>query len=288
MGISLLWPLSLLPLIYCFFEKLEDIVTNETKHNLSEWLYSLNRKSKSYNKWPLLFIKIFDDLFGKKHFTLNCFMRSSIASFFAVLILFIVWVTLKPNQGASFLNNGQILYSFGTFFSINFVIDYISLLETRHIIYLMTKAKNKYPIMILLLVDFLLTSIIGITAWIIFELLVFNVSFSAIYKKFITLVLQFNTEIEGHPSFGIFFYSSYLTSIWVWFFCISTLIFKFISKHKYYNIYNFDKIIDVKNKPLRTVGIFSCLIVSIIYLFIITLYCIFWFWISKVTPLLKR
>src|SRR5258708_6315659 len=58
-------------IVWKFFERIEAILTEETKLRIAVWLLGLEI-SKTVEPWPQTFVRIFDRVFGYKHFSLKC------------------------------------------------------------------------------------------------------------------------------------------------------------------------------------------------------------------------
>lgn len=115
--------------IWKLFERVERATSDEAKAITSDWLQGLG--FEDLRRWPDSFCQAFDAAFGRRHFTFDCFLRSSVASFVAVAILTSLWGVLRTGE---FLYLTRVddpylrifLVSLITLF-LNLVPDYISL-----------------------------------------------------------------------------------------------------------------------------------------------------------------
>jgi len=123
--------------VWFLFEKAEDTVTPEIKQGISGWLRKLDPAGRLSN-WPSMFAAVFDRVFGERHLSWRCFWRSCVASLVAVIIPTLVWAAIRPVEMTSFIQQytkgGAIWGIFGISAILNFLPDYISLLESRYII----------------------------------------------------------------------------------------------------------------------------------------------------------
>ena len=72
---------------------------------------------------------------------------------------------------------------------------------------------------------------------------------------------------SGDLSFGIFFYSTFFTSAWIWLYALSGLALK-TAQHIGLGINCLKNILDIENKPIRSMGIVTIVLVSLLFLVI--------------------
>src|SRR5207249_12131024 len=127
-------------IVWKFFERIEAILTEQTKLRIAVWLLGVEI-SKTVEPWPKTFVRIFDRVFGYKHFSVKCFFRSCLASCGAfTLCVAIAKSTGMSSVGAIFNLRGKrisvahfSLWGFAVLLTLllNMVPDYFSLLKTR-------------------------------------------------------------------------------------------------------------------------------------------------------------
>lgn len=170
--------------------------------------------------WPRQFNAMFDGLFGNQHGSWRCIWRSALAS-----LLFVVLIWLLMGQAGLLETRAQTVLAFPTLLItgliVNVVADCLSLLETRWLLGRM-EARWTHPVAQIgvLLLDLVLTGAI-----------IFGV-----------LWLYSQSPLHTGPAFGlaelltafsvyaVFFYSTFLTSLWVWGFVLSTLAIRGIAR----------------------------------------------------------
>src|SRR5579864_3676343 len=87
---------ALAGIVWKFFERVEAVLTDSTKKDIAQWLRVRNFESGILTdealNWPNTFAEVFDRVFGKKHLSLNCFLRSVLASFVLgiALVVFVI------------------------------------------------------------------------------------------------------------------------------------------------------------------------------------------------------
>ena len=132
--------------------------SKSAKDDLALWLLGAYDDT-----WSSQFCKLFDTVFGTKHLSWSCFRRSAVASFIAVIAL---WFLVDPLLGllnyrtASGLDIREALL-LGAL--INVIPDYISLLETRWLLYRFQNIRSFRGQAIVLVADAIFT---GTIIWI--------------------------------------------------------------------------------------------------------------------------
>jgi hypothetical protein len=267
--------------IWLLFEKAEETLRPETRTAISNWLKNSNLGGELAN-WPTAFVSVFDSIFGKKHLSWRCFFRSSIASFAAVTIVFMFFFTINPEP---------ILVAFKEFVDmprgillmllpvaitvvLNPIPDYISLLETRYIINRMSKTNSSIKIMGYLVFDFIATFVIfSVVGMFMSFLVLFILTGGSVVEasEGIAIVLEvvktgiFLGQNDSSSLVGIWLYSTFFTSVWVYLYILSGMIVKVGS---FIGILGrlIRKIFDIDNRPLRSMGYVCMVLVSLIFL----------------------
>jgi len=66
--------------VWKFFERIEAVLTDDTKKEIAVWLLGRKKLSPTFEQWPDTFAKIFDRVFTQNAISTLCFARSMIAS----------------------------------------------------------------------------------------------------------------------------------------------------------------------------------------------------------------
>lgn len=293
--------------IYILFKTMEEASNQNAKREEADRLKSIKLKSTSETilETPLFFVKAFDRTFGERHYTIYCFVMSSIASITAVTIMIIIGILLNLPMHCSDYINFIRLTLIGALM-LNLVPDYISLLETRWILNKIIKTSMKRMIGVVIL-DLIITGIIyAILSGIILfvnniisggvvvshgftdvELGSFQSHYIAYLKECIFMrdqpgfwmgPVQGNLESPNiyaikdylwtgyRPPLYIFFLSTYFTSLWLHLFIISNMNAKII-----YSIGNrgnsFMSKLDIDEKPFQSEGLLVMITLTIIFVF---------------------
>jgi hypothetical protein len=92
-------------IVWKFFERVEAVLTDQTKLEIAVWLLGVKIGQK-VEPWPETFAKLFDRVFGTKHWSWTCFWRSCIASYASVgMLLFLAFlIGLEPLKVLGYIN----------------------------------------------------------------------------------------------------------------------------------------------------------------------------------------
>lgn len=282
-GVSLVTKLAacvgILTGVLILFEKAEDNVKLKTKRAISRWLLNLDPPG-AVAGWPATFEGVFDSVFGERLISWRCFRRSCVASLVSVIIVTLVWGAMHPRDFRTLFLVGVTPLRMG-FFSIAFIIanlipDYISLVESRLVIRLMRRGTSWISTTAYLLLDVGLTALIasvgvrGIVELIVlyfYALLYRIVTYSAVQDWIVGLTFSYQnlahffsgvlTFYYSHwifPPFGIFFYSAFFTSVWVWLYALSGATVK-LANYLGLGLTHLRTVLDIENKPLRCIGL---------------------------------
>lgn len=261
------------------FWKADGALSRSAKESLTKLL--LGVRVPTAFSWPQIFASMFDRIFGARHFSIRCILATAVASVFWVLVLTVVWALLRPGEFERWSHYGW-LTALGLGIWIqgmgaNVLPDYLSLLETRWIIERMKRAATPQSIMLWLIVDLLASGTIFFIAYFLWVLIsvplgIFPISevLPAILDspRILTDKLlplhadpQYMFGLGAAP--GIFFYSTFFTSFWVWLYAISQMAVRFAGRSQP-GLKFLQWVLPIKEYPMRSLGLvaggLSCLI----------------------------
>lgn len=269
--------------IFWLSEKVEDTVVKDTRKAVSLWILGLEMP-QSLPNWSSTFAKVFDRIFGEKHLSWKCFLRSCIASHLSVIILFLLYfgIVVRPLalKGQIRLNlayfvddNLLLLYMI----PLNVVFDYFSLLESRFVIRWIARSSSNIRAFIFLVIDLIVTGFIALLAiWVGLTFLIplffsidmeFYLSIGYVWRTFwagLRFTNAANTIFPISSFWGVYIHSTLFTSMWVWLYVLSGLIVRLV-RPAFGGINWFKRVFDIENKPLRSLGYVSVLFVTLIY-----------------------
>ncbi len=250
--------------VWAIFERAETVASKDAKSTISKYLQNI--AIVQGENWLPTFTNIFDRVFGERHLSIHCFVRSSIASSVLVLVFTALWFSKEPSAAREMYDMGWRGPAAIGFIAalVNFLPDYISLLETRYLLRWFRKYHSYAFMGAIILIDFLLTTGIILIAYFLYSYGVLGLSIEIVLDH---LVAGFKFDAAyGSLSPGIFIYSTYATSLWLWLFVVSSLLIRLFLRPLGGAINMAKKFLDLKEKPLRSLGFVSMLIVSIIYI----------------------
>jgi uncharacterized protein len=252
------------------FELTENLLNDDTKRQIGIWLLGANRYLQGpigrIQTWPETFANVFDRVFGEKHLSWMCFWRSAVASYSA---LFVIGMYLESFRWLVSLQSLYDTVRYG--FVGNVLPDYLSLLETRYVMTRMQKTQSGLLRIILLVVDFILTSGIAlITAHIILSLWWVNDdprkwdwSPSGIWGH--------SADFHQVHSWISFVVPAFLTSIWLWLYAGSGFLLKAARRFDI-GFEWFNRHFDIEKKPLQSIGFVAGALVAVLFWSAVILY----------------
>lgn len=273
--------------LWLLFEKGESSLTPDAKATFAAWL-----RSKSFSSfissWPLMFIRLFERIFGSHHFTMHCFTRSCIASIVSVSIVTLIWATItSPTTFLTLFSSdsaqkifSQIFILFGCLGAFNLIPDYFSLFQSRFILKIMSNVDSVVHIFLYLILDLVLSTLIFLLCTVVLFMYGFYKVMMVVkggwdiasylgawIDFFVRVMLPLETDKQLVIPYGIFYYSTLFTSVWVWLYVLSGMFLKFL-KWFVLPIERISGFLDIDKKPIRCIGFVAILIVTLLYLII--------------------
>lgn len=181
--------------IFAFWEMLLPL---KLKRRIAITLATSNFK-KTYNKFPEYYAEAFDKIFSQKHWSLNCFLRSIVASqtILVLISLYAFWC-ISNYSGIDFrliLKPYIILYILVFGFIFNIIPDYFSLLQTRSFLKYFNLWRFPFKSILILLLD------------IFFSVLVFAIYFRIVIDFNLSVTINDLTTGQGTLYVGGHLYS---------------------------------------------------------------------------------
>lgn len=216
-------------------------LAQESKQTLTLWL-----RGDYDSTWSHNFCNFFDTVFGERHLSWQCFLRSSLASVGAVVLLYILFTQILGVMGGR--APGELSLWQAVLFGavINVVPDYLSLFETRWLLRQFERVQSVLGQLGVLIADAFFT---GAIIWLCinaFQWVRGDASLTAV-----EMLALFSV-------FSVFFYSTFLTSAWAWIYCLSTWFMRLFSRTA------LSRLLDVEKNPVSQIAligsalIFAC------------------------------
>lgn len=232
-------------------------LARESRRELGNWLIDDARAEARVDALPRSFLEWFDALFSVRKFAmprwlggelvLPNFWRSALASFLALVAAFVVWLANKGVLARPDLavgdNAGLLLFMYGGATVVtNIIPDYLSLVESRWVLGRMSETRSWLGKLAWLAFDAFATASIvfgflWVSGWLLLPLVppehayavgcLSRESFDLMRMVEITIAgLTFSTPpgTLNYDVSGIYMYSSFFTSFWVWLYLGSALL----------------------------------------------------------------
>lgn len=223
------WAASFAASLFGFTMAAGALLNKQSKQHISRWLAG----EVSEENWARSFNTVFDAIFGERHFSLQCFARSSIASIIATILIY----ALLDNTG-TLSTRTETFISFSSAIvaalTINAVCDYLSLLQTRYFLQIISKRQRLIVHVLIVAGDILASGLI-------ISLGIFIYSQTPLY---------FGGELRLMSVVGLFsilsipFYTTFLTTAWSITYAVSVGVIRFLIKLR------IGRLLDVSGKPI--------------------------------------
>lgn len=268
--------------LWFLFEKLDKVATLGARTEMSAWLLSLGRPSPMHT-WSESFAALFDRVFGKKHLSWRCLLRSSFASVAFVSVVTLVYTGLFPEVASA----EEYFWLIPLAVTVNLVADYLSLLETRWLLRWVGPGSAWYGVVMLLTFDVFATGAIWWASFntipeVISELISFArgdpwdligpAGESWGLREWSSWMWNRAQEaLSVPPADGdawltqILFLSTFFTSVWLWLHTL-TLSASAALLRMNSGLGFLLRVTDVERQPFRSMGFVSVLIVSGLFL----------------------
>jgi hypothetical protein len=267
-------------IVWKFFERIEGILTDQTKLEIAVWLVGRKPIGPVLQRWPETFADVFDRVFGTNHLSFKCFWRSCVASYTVFLILFAGYVI---HQGYEMPTLGDCTKFLVLAFVGNALPDYLSLLGTRWSLHFMTKTQSGLALFALLV------GALAVTAALASADVVFMDSTYGIVDSYTTEVTEIHwislaREVfdQAPRAFAHFrwnlvtvftatrdeslfwFYPAFFSSMWLWLYAGSGFLLKAARRFDIGFAW-FNRKFDIEHKPLSAIGLVAGAIVAVLW-----------------------
>jgi hypothetical protein len=265
--------------IWKLFERVDKVANADARHETAQWLNNVDIGGP-VNRFAASFAHAFDSVFGARHFSWKCFYRSCLASMIWSSVLFLFWGATHPHDlrqnGVSDYLTWWIIMTGAS----NLIPDYLSLLKTRYLIKMCQRSESPWRVVLLVLGDAVLSAIIAFAAIILgFHFLageknVFVEMWEA--AKELTSddygqILRMQSEdllIATLPSFGIWYYTNFFSSVWLWLYGLSALLIR-VGGDLGYGWMFVRRRMDIDKQPFMALAVVCISIVTIVYMVIV-------------------
>jgi hypothetical protein len=255
------------------FELGEKLASQRAKDALSKWLLTFDvRKAGAL---PDGTREIFERIFGERHFSLKCFIRSVAFSLGAMVFIILLGLLVHPHEFLGLITSldkppsDSATFGFWLLLTLwvpwSILLDYFSLFKTRLILRLLTRLKRTAIFhVVIVAVDLCIYKVI----WSMGIVIVFYVYYSYANVSFITIFDLVDVFIDWlfHPSvfpsvlsgenanmFFVFFWAGFAPSIWIWLYVLALFVTRALLRSE--RIVNWLRsFLDVDKNPFRSIG----------------------------------
>jgi hypothetical protein len=253
--------------VWMLFDRLETTARPEFREDVAKWLRNV-KVSNSNARWPAQFVTAFDRVFGRKHLSWKCFIRSCMMSLIAVFVMLLLWGGIRRNEFQMWIHGGEVgdymLVIGASSMIVNFIPDYISLLETRILLGIMARVRTWWAIFCCLFLDLLFTACIPLSMFGLLAVLG-GISPREFFRDNLGDIILLSTFEPGVPPAGILFYAAFATSVWTWLYALSGMIVKALQLLS--GGINFVRgRLNVEEKPFQVMGYVAMLLVVLGFL----------------------
>jgi hypothetical protein len=279
-------------IVWTVCDRLETLASKESRKSLSKLLTQASTL-QIIRAWPQIVIQMFDKVFGARHLTWQCFLRSSLASILITMLLLAVSISTSEALSREFLGLAgdpvppAVVRLLAAWLLGTLIPDYISLLETRYVLARLSVQNRSGHLAGLIALDFVATTIIARLGVVIVSFWMFTgnaylsdeytTAIALQYARRFTLDILFRVdyfpgigatynEATGFYSIstGVWLYPSYLTSVWIWLQLFALLLVrlsprmdKFLGRLRW--------LLDYKKQPFRALGGVAAFLVVLLF-----------------------
>jgi hypothetical protein len=143
------------------FEKWESVASENDK--IQVWMWLVNpRTAETVERWPEVFAKMFDRIFGTRHLSARCFGLSALISVAMAILLTIYTPSPYHTLPLGFQVREAFTESAITLLCGKVIADYLSLLLTRFTLSLMIQTQKRSAWVLLLVANACITAYLGV------------------------------------------------------------------------------------------------------------------------------
>jgi hypothetical protein len=271
----------LFSLVYGSFFFVEALLYDRTKFEIALWLVGISAERTV--PWPDTVAKMFDKVFGKLHLSWKCFSRSCFGSLVTVaaVLLFLyaksgghLWNRSIRNLSFSYENSTGLVrktlmnpaealaLAIAIAVTLNLTTDYCSLLKTRRVLSWMANTPSALATGGLLVGDFVFSYVCGGAC-----LQVGRLSTRMIYLGTAPAYMRddvIDLIFDQSVFYGIFFYTAFMTSGWIWFYVGSGFLLKAARRFDV-RFQWFTRKFDIERRPLSNIGFIAGALAVVLY-----------------------
>jgi hypothetical protein len=265
-------------IVWKFFERVEAVLTDQTKLEIAVWLLGV-KVGQTVEPWPETFVQVFERVFTGKHWSWACFGRSYLVSM-AALIIAISWHLLTHPLSRNALY--QLVMQKAAFFVActmigSTVLSYGSLWLTRLFIdvlrvhlavnRLLGTVGSEWLPPVRVICQAVMTLIVPIIGTYVFGLCVLWVEGWIKYPRYHGDLFPLWASLWDRlfvQLWWLWFLPAFFTSIWLWLYAGSGFLLKAARRFDL-GFDWFNRRFDIEKKPLQSIGLVAGVLVAVVY-----------------------
>jgi hypothetical protein len=254
-------------LVWKCFERVEVVLTDDTKLEIAVWLVGAKPLGPKMEPWPDTIIRLFDVVFGRKHLSLQCFLRSFMVSF---VLSVAIWIhdIVRDGYVAKVRSVWYVTYIISAIVLASALPDYASLCKTRWTLTRMARTKVRSVRWGVILMDAALTAMISMCGLVLITLFLSVVLLrkAVVLSDVADMVTFYWFEIvDGVPNIAVnTFYAAFVSSLWIWLYAGAGFLLKAARRFDI-GFQWFNRHFDIEKKPLQSIGLVSGVLVAFVY-----------------------
>jgi hypothetical protein len=264
--------------VWGFFRGVESVLTDDTKLEIGNWLRGV--KTADHVPWPDTFARVFDRVFGTKHLSWKCFLRSCLASLSLALIGAVGVGSIPRFETTVGAYLAWWLRVLAFFMACNAIPDYLSLLETRWVLRTIRNRQSGWVSLAAVVLDGVFSlgfafMAFHISYWLrdaVHNVRTGSLGFARVSIGNVGALFLHPTEVapgdvhwllQSHR-YVYLVLPAFFTSMWLWLYAGSGFLLKFA--HRFDIGFDwFSRTFDVKKKPLQCIGLVAGALVAVVY-----------------------
>lgn len=262
-------------IVWKFFERVEAVLTDQTKLEVAVWLVGRKPLGAKIGPWPDTFSRLLNTLFGTRHISWKCFWRSCVCSA-AIFIIVVVYQTTVYWHEIGFLKElfratlrNLIMFAL----PVMAVSDYLFLLKSRFLLALMQGRRSGLRQSAILLAD---TGCTAILSWLtVFWSVGLPLALASTGRVDLAVQTLTSDSVSfrgalSDPLFRAFIYPAFFTSIWLWLYAGSGFLLKAARRFDI-GFEWFNRKFDIEKKPLQSIGLVAGALVAMVYWMVVVI-----------------
>ncbi len=262
-------------LVWKFFEKIETVLSDETKFEIAVWLVGVEAEKKVHS-WPATFSKLFYKTFGQKTLSWKAASSSAVATV-CTLVVMNGLNAFSGVWGERPYSASELLFGFTIQLAVNLAPDFLSVAVTRHFLEQLQTWTSAWATVRLLAANVIVAVCIAALCVVMMIRIEDSFVFSNYYYKAVfgmTYAEKFPNGFDdsewlliGHMFSVVVMptlMASLFTSIWVWLYAAAGFLIK-AARHFDVGFAIFSRKVDIEKKPLSAIGLVAGALVALTY-----------------------